>query len=141
MKFNFFLNISALSIDKWIEAHSNRNKKVVFNQLMSNRKAPSTLNQLSEKDQNLFNELIENTKIDKNKISYRDLKNMTLLDKIQEQLKSELDESIKRVYRLKAQQEFNWIVSKIRVFLEKDYNDSNIKNKRMKPKLYEYVMK
>ncbi len=141
MKFNFFLNISALSIDKWIEVHSNRNKKVVFNQLMSNRKASSTLNQLSEKDQNLFNELIENTKIDKNKISYRDLKNMTLLDKIQEQLKSELDESIKRVYRLKAQQEFNWIVSKIRVFLEKDYNDSNIKNKRMKPKLYEYVMK
>jgi hypothetical protein len=141
LKFNFFLNISALSIDKWIEVHSNRNKKVVFNQLMSNRKAPSTLNQLSEKDQNLFNELIENTKIDKNKISYRDLKNMTLLDKIQEQLKSELDESIKRVYRLKAQQEFNWIVSKIRVFLEKDYNDSNIKNKRMKPKLYEYVMK
>jgi len=141
LKFNFFLNISALSIDKWIEVHSNRNKKVVFNQLMSNRKASSTLNQLSEKDQNLFNELIENTKIDKNKISYRDLKNMTLLDKIQEQLKSELDESIKRVYRLKAQQEFNWIVSKIRVFLEKDYNDSNIKNKRMKPKLYEYVMK
>jgi hypothetical protein len=130
-----------LSIDKWIEAHSNRNKKVVFNQLMSNRKAPSISNQLSEKDQNLFNELIENTKIDKNKISYRDLRNMTLLDKIQEQLKSELDESIKRVYRLKAQQEFNSIVSKIRVFLEKDYNDSSIKNKRIKPKLYEYVMK
>lgn len=130
-----------MSIDKWIEAHSNRNKKVVFNKLMSNRKAPSISNQLSEKDQNLFNELIENTKIDKNKISYRDLRNMTLLDKIQEQLKSELDESIKRVYRLKAQQEFNSIVSKIRVFLEKDYNDSNIKNKRMKPKLYEYVMK
>ena len=130
-----------MSIDKWIEAHSNRNKKVVFNQLMSNRKAPSISNQLSERDQNLFNELIENTKIDKNKISYRDLRNMTLLDKIQEQLKSELDESIKRVYRLKAQQEFNSIVSKIRVFLEKDYTDSNIKNKRMKPKLYEYVMK
>ena len=130
-----------MSIDKWIEAHSNRNKKVVFNQLMSNRKAPSISNQLSEKDQNLFNELIENTKIDKNKISYRDLRNMTLLDKIQEQLKSELDESIKRVYRLKAQQEFNSIVSKIRVFLEKDYNDSSIKNKRIKPKLYEYVMK
>ena len=66
---------------------------------------------------------------------------MTLLDKIQEQLKSELDESIKRVYRVKAQQEFNSIVSKIRVFLEKDYNDSSIKNKRIKPKLYEYVMK
>lgn len=140
-----------MNVDKWIEIHKRRNKRAALGLIVQNmeqEEAMEIFEKYSITNKNLINELIDKDKSKQTRtISIRQLRNLTLLDKVHERLRLELEETVKKVRRLEAQREFNSIVDRIRYFIDEveefqltsDSNNKLVKNDKIsKIKLYEY---
>ena len=80
-------------------------------------------------------------------LSRRELIDMTVLDKMQDRIKHELQENLRTIRKIQSQNEFNSIVAKIKNFLSEveDFKYRNVVNQDFKNrksiKLYEYEYK
>jgi hypothetical protein len=83
--------------------------------------------------------LLELNSLNKTATSYRELRNLSLLDKIDKRLRNELQKTIRNIIRLQSQQEFNSIVERIKLFLEEIENVGLISNSQNSLKLYKLV--
>lgn len=149
-----------MNVEKWIEVHKRRNKYAAMsfiNKEIETSEALEILDKYNIADKKIIENLIdENDKKHLKAISIRQLRNLTLLDKVQERLRVELNDTIVKVRKLESQREFNSIVARMRTFIDEieDFksknsfnhninndndNDFNIsKDNKARSQLYEY---
>jgi transcriptional regulator with PAS, ATPase and Fis domain len=100
----------SMSVEKWIEVHTRKNRQTALDFLNKN---------IIVIDPNQSQSYIQK-KMDKPESkSRRELADHTLLDKVQKQVKDELQQTLKKIKRVETNNEFNSLVDKIRVFLYK----------------------
>ena len=117
----------SMSVEKWIEVHKRQNRQTALDFLNKN------IVVIDPKESQSYVQ----KKMDKPESkSRRELADSTLLDKVQKQVKDELQQTLKKIKRVETNNEFNSLVDKIRGFLckwESEYggpdelsmNDSN----------------
>lgn len=149
-----------MNVEKWIEVHKRRNKYAAMsfiNKEIETSEALEILDKYNIADKKIIENLIdENDKKHLKAISIRQLRNLTLLDKVQDRLRVELNDTIVKVRKLESQREFNSIVARMRTFIDEieDFksknsfnhninndndNDFNIsKDNKARSQLYEY---
>ncbi len=100
----------SMSVEKWIEVHTRQNRQTALDFLNKN---------IIVIDPNERQSYIQK-KMDKPESkSRRELADHTLLDKVQKQVKDELQQTLKKIKRVETNNEFNSLVDKIREFLYK----------------------
>ena len=107
-----------MSIDNWLGAKQRIKKGCISFKNNNEKDALDIIARYNIGDNQFFNELLEFNSLNKKATSYRELRNLSLLDKIDKRLRNELNVTIRNIIRLQSQQEFHLIVLKIKTFLE-----------------------
>lgn len=136
------ISAKSMSVDKWIEVHKRRNNRTA-NEFLNRNERIKLLNQKVKEQLNLKRmqsamnreaerepEVTEDEAPDYHeslaklnslkKLKYRsrrELSDLTVLDKIQNRIKLELEENLRNLRKLESQNEFNSVVAKIKNFL------------------------
>ena len=98
----------SMSVEKWIEVHKRQNRQTALDFLNKN------IVVIDPKESQSYVQ----KKMDKPESkSRRELADSTLLDKVQKQVKDELQQTLKKIKRVETNNEFNSLVDKIRNFL------------------------
>ena len=114
------INAKSMDVDKWIEIHRRRNTLKAVNLLNKNIILPG-----EEKTEDSF---VKAKTLKKETRSRRQLIDITVLDKVQNRVKQELEENLRRLRKIESQTEFNSIVSRIKGFLTEieDFKDNSL---------------
>ncbi len=98
----------SMSVEKWIEVHKRQNRQTALDFLNKN------IVVIDPKESQSYVQKKMNKPESK---SRRELADSTLLDKVQKQVKNELQQTLKKIKRVETNNEFNSLVDKIRSFL------------------------
>jgi hypothetical protein len=128
-----------MTIDNWLDAKKRITKNSISSKNKHEKDAIDMIARYNIGDNQFYNELLELNSLNKTATSYRELRNLSLLDKIDKRLRNELQKTIRNIIRLQSQQEFNSIVERIKLFLEEIENVGLISNSQNSLKLYKLV--
>ena len=127
-----------MSIESWLESKK-RQKQGHIKKNNNEKDAIDIVARYNIEDNQFFNDLLENNATNKTATSYRELRNLALLDKIDTRLINELHTAIKKIIRHKSQQEFNLIAEKMKSFLDELERAGLLKMDDKPVKFYQFI--